>query len=218
MISLISPVDRDYLAGIGAPDGAFEIFTNGVNLTNLPFLGPGQSKNIIFIGNMRTIPNLDACRFMATEVLPLIRKHTDVRFKIIGEAPSAAFDEFQRYEAVTMVGRVDSISKAADGAFASVCPMRFGAGVQNKVLEYMSLGIPCVTTSVGLEGIGATPSKEVVVADKPEDMANAVLQILKDPIFAKNLSLAARNFVERQHTWPPIQKAYRDCLSRLIER
>jgi glycosyltransferase involved in cell wall biosynthesis len=216
MVSLISPVDRDYLVDTGTSEQGIDIFTNGVNLAELPFLGPGEQRDVIFIGNMRTIPNIDACRFMATKVLPLICAETNVRFRIIGEIPEVIAREFQEYEAVDVVGRVDSIAEAAKGAFAAVCPMRFGAGVQNKVLEYMALGIPCVTTGLGLEGIAAEPQKEVIIADSAEEIATAVLKLLGDPHLSTALSVAARGFIEREHTWPPIQKAYRDRLAQLM--
>src|SRR5690606_19810618 len=98
MTSLISSVDQDYLTDMGASRQRIEIFTNGVNLEELPFLGPGEKRDVIFIGNMRTIPNIDACRFMSTEVLPLIRREADVRFRIIGEIPEIVAEEFRSYE------------------------------------------------------------------------------------------------------------------------
>ena len=209
MVSLISQVDKSYLAALGAPTDRIEIFTNGVTLEDLPYLGPGDGGDVVFIGNMRTLPNIDACRFMATEVLPLIhREEPSIRFKIIGSAPEAATREFSKYPGVQVVGRVAKIADAASGAFASVCPMRVGAGVQNKVLEYLALGLPCVTTSIGLEGIEAAPDQDLLISDRPADIAEAVLRLYRNREMGRALSTSGRHFVETEHTWAPIQDAY----------
>jgi glycosyltransferase involved in cell wall biosynthesis len=79
--------------------------------------------------------------------------------------------------------------------------MRIGAGVQNKVLEYMALGLTCITTSIGLEGINATPGKEVLVADTPEQYAMAILSILEDDSEREVMAIAGRELIQKEYSW-----------------
>lgn len=82
-----------------------------------------------------------------------------------------------------------------------VCPLRLGAGVQNKVLEYMALGLPTVSTSLGLEGFSAQDGKELLLADDAQELADAVFRLLVNRAEAKSMAEAARVFVETNHSW-----------------
>lgn len=79
--------------------------------------------------------------------------------------------------------------------------MRLAAGVQNKILEYMSLGVPTITSSIGLEGINAQPGKELLVANKPEEYVAEIEKLYFDEPFSEGISIAARSFVESEHSW-----------------
>ncbi|WP_250880879.1 glycosyltransferase family 4 protein [Escherichia coli] len=71
---------------------------------------------------------------------------------------------------VVVTGEVDSITYAAADGHIGVCPIRLGAGIQNKVLEYMALGLPCISSTVGFEGLGAEEGKEIYVANTKKNI------------------------------------------------
>src|SRR5690606_24456626 len=102
------------------------------------------------IGNLMSEQNFDACVYFAECVLPRL---VDFRFQIIGRIPSNKAAALSRLPRVDVVGEVRSVAERAAGAFAAVCPVRIGAGVQNKLLEYLAMGIPAVSTSIGMEGL-----------------------------------------------------------------
>ena len=171
-----------------------------------------SSGRIVFIGNTTTLQNLDSVEWFAREVLPRIRAaRPDARLEVVGYCGPAERERLGALDAVQVVGRVSSIARAVAGAAIGVCPTRLGAGVQNKLLNYMALGLPSVTTREGLEGIGARPGFEVLVAETPELMAGAALQLLDDRRRARALAEAARAFVEQHHRWP-------DQLEPLVQR
>ena len=102
------------------------------------------------------------------------------------------------------MGEVPSVAQAAQGGAVGVCPMRLGAGVQNKLLEYMALGLPAVTTTMGLEGIQAQPGQDVWLANTPELFADAVIALLDNRTVAEATAHAARRYVERHHAWSSV--------------
>jgi glycosyltransferase involved in cell wall biosynthesis len=107
--------------------------------------------------------------------------------------------------------QVGSIAQAARGASVGVCPLRYGAGVQNKVLEYMALGLPGVTSRIGHEGLTALPGRDLLVADTPEDTADACSALLDDRERAGRIATAARRLIEAEHHWD-------QCLEPLVRR
>ena len=82
--------------------------------------------------------------------------------------------------------------------------MRLGAGIQNKLLEYMALGLPAVSTTIGLEGLCAVPGVALEVADDPDSFARHLINILSDRSRAEAMAIAARHYVEDNHSWESV--------------
>lgn len=198
---LVSQTDRDYLFP-GQPDKRVMVCSNGVDLSGLPYATPSMaSRLLVFIGDMRTVQNQDMCHYFAEAVLPLLRKRADYRFRIVGSIAPALAERFREYDGVEVTGRVESVAQAAADGAIGVCPMRIGAGVQNKILEYMALGLPVVTTSLGHEGLGATSGQDLLIADTPEEFVEAIERLVDDEDAAVRMAQRARRFVEREHGW-----------------
>lgn len=198
---LVSDVDRAHLLE-GREDARVLVCSNGVDLSHLTFKERVHAEPVVaFIGNMTTVQNMDACMFFAAEVLPLMRRQHPFRFRVIGRMDAKAQATLARFEGVEVRANVSSVSHAVDGAYAGVAPMRLGAGIQNKVLEYMALGLPAVVSPVGLEGLKASSGHDVLVAASPADMAQALVSLWREPGLRLSLSRAGRQYVESEHVW-----------------
>ena len=164
-----------------------------------------DSGDIIFIGNMASLQNYDAAFFMASEILPLVNERfPHVRLRLIGRIPQDKKLELEKFINVDVTGEVHSISLAAKGGAVGVCPLRLGAGVQNKVLEYMALGLPAVTTTLGFEGFATVPGKDLIVQDDVILFANAIVDIIANRDDSEKMAINARKYVEREHSWDSI--------------
>ncbi|MDY7790062.1 glycosyltransferase [Burkholderia ubonensis] len=198
---LVSRTDCDYLFP-GASNKKVMVCSNGVDLSGLPYVARSMaSRLLIFIGDMRTVQNQDMCHFFAEAVLPLLRRRADYRFRIVGSIVPALAERFRAYDGVEVTGRVASVAEAASDGAIGVCPMRIGAGVQNKILEYMALGLPVVTTSLGHEGLGARSGQDLLIADTPEAFVERIEWLVAHASAAVEMACHARQFVEREHGW-----------------
>lgn len=177
------------------------VCSNGVSLDLLPYSYQPDGKTIIFIGSMTTIQNLDAARWFAQYVMPELVKYGDYHFKIIGRINEQARVEFNRYVNTSTTGGVESVAEAAHGAIAGVCPMRLGAGVQNKILEYMALGMPAITSDVGLEGIEAKVNHDILVANTVAEYVEIIRKISFDSDYSKQIGFNGNQYVKKAHTW-----------------
>ncbi|RQV18490.1 glycosyltransferase [Burkholderia cenocepacia] len=204
---LVSKTDRDYLF----PDESASkvmVCSNGVDLSGLPYVARSMaSRLLVFIGDMRTVQNQDMCHYFAETVLPLLRQRADYRFRIVGSIAPALAEQFRAYDGVEVTGRVESVAEAASDGAIGVCPMRIGAGVQNKILEYMALGLPVVTTSLGYEGLGATVGQDLLIADTPEAFVERIEWLMAHPSEAVEMAGHARQFVKREHGWIEMTQA-----------
>lgn len=213
---LVSRTDRDYLFP-AMSTAKVMVCSNGVDLSGLPYaVRSVASRLLVFIGDMRTVQNQDMCHYFAETVLPLLRKRADYRFRIVGSIAPALAERFRAYDGVEVTGRVESVAQAASDGAIGVCPMRIGAGVQNKILEYMALGLPVVTTSLGHEGLGAKSGQDLLIADTPEAFVERIEWLVGHPSAAVEMAGHARQFVEREHGWTEVTRTLVERVDGLL--
>ncbi len=214
---LVSEVDRAVLTR-GGVDSRILVCPNGVDTGALGFQYEPDRKTIIFIGNNTARHNADAILYFATEVLPRVRSRiASAQFKVIGRITDKLRTRLGRLNGVVVIGAVENVADAAKHGSVGVCPIRFGAGVQNKVLEYMSLGIPTVTSSIGLEGFAGVPGVHLLIANSSDEWASQICSLLDDPAQGLEFARAGRRLVEENHSWPFMLNPLRQEICRLLD-
>jgi glycosyltransferase involved in cell wall biosynthesis len=213
----VSDVDASYLYGADIPSNVI-VCSNGVDLAKFPVLSiKKNSRKICFIGKMTSLQNQDAVIHFADDVLPLLRKQGDFVFKVVGIAPDSFRSRFIERPWIEFTGEVESVAEAASDCFCGVAPIRIGGGVKNKVLEYMALGLPVVSTPVGVEGIHVTPGEEVLVAAESDDFSSHVMHLFNDPDAALNMKKLARARVEEDYRWSELLEPFVSVALGLLE-
>ena len=198
---LVSETDKDYLVGRRHHDRVL-VCSNGVELDHLFFKERSDSKPVIvYIGNMISMQNMDACLYFAKHVMPLLIKRINATFRVVGRISDSDASKLRSFANVEVTGPVDDVCAAVADARIGVCPVRLAAGVQNKVLEYMALGLPVVTSSIGLEGLDAKPERDLLVADSEEGYVIAINRIWQDTSLRSKLAINGRSYVENHHKW-----------------
>lgn len=210
---LHSDTDRDFL---GLDLEHVRTVPIGVDLDGFPYRRHSHGDVVAFIGNMSFSLNRDACFHFIQAILPLLRKEADIRFRVIGACPQKVKKQLERHRGVEVTGKVAKIADAVNGVFCGVCPLRAGAGIQNKILNYLALGIPCVTSRVGLEGLSAVEGSELLVYEREEDAAKMILSLRANFQSQVQLAKNGRGFVERAHDWVQIHKMVRSNVSDLL--
>lgn len=200
---IVSDIDRDYLIRQGAAQE--KIITIPVAVKDEVINRSSQVKEenqIVFFAKMDTLPNRDAAVYFAKEVFPLLRKkNRSLKFIIVGARPPREVLRLERIAGIRVTGFVEDPYNFLDSCKVFVVPLRFGAGIQNKLLEAMALRKPVVTTSLAAKAIKGKEGKHFLVADAPEEMANSILELFQDKEKRKSLGEEARALIEKQYTW-----------------
>jgi sugar transferase (PEP-CTERM/EpsH1 system associated) len=187
-------------SGLGGAD--IRALHNGVDLDFYDPRAPfprieERSPLIVFTGQMDYAPNIDAVRWFADEVMPMLPK---ARFAIVGRKPPEAVLKLAGPRTI-VTGAVPDVRSWLAAADVVAAPLRIARGIQNKVLEAMAMGRPVVASPAAFEGIEAEPGRHLLVAASAEAQAEAIGGLLDDPERAAAIGQAARRRMEEAYRW-----------------
>ena len=182
-----------------------KVIANGVDTDGFKFLSESNIKktiDLIFVGNMGYYPNIQAMEFFIKKIYPRVKKfQKDIKVYIVGTNPKRVIKSMANNENVFVTGFVDDVKKYLYRSKIFIAPVQSGSGIQNKILEAMSCGVPVVTTSMGNSGIKAKDNKEIIIANDPISFAENIILLLDNKQRRMLLCHQARKFVEDRFSW-----------------
>ena len=200
--TIISDQDRQALAH---PErGRIAVVPNGIDTQFFqPPVAPAPTFELLFCGNMGYYPNVEAAGWLAQEVLPRVRaRYPAARLLLAGTTPAARVLALAAADPhVRVSGWLPDIRTAYADARVFVAPMRSGTGLQNKLLEAMAMGLPCVTTPLAHRPLGGTAGQELLVGESAAELADHVGALLADPPAAAALAARGRAYVQTHFGW-----------------
>ena len=162
---------------------------------------PAGAPVLVFTGAMDYWANVDAVVWFVREVFPQVRAQMkDARFYIVGSRPSAEVQALSQCGGVTVTGSVPDVRPYLHFAAAAVAPLRIARGIQNKVLEALSMARPVLATSAAAEGLISQPQEALWVADAAQDYAQRCLALLRGEI-APQAGASGRRCVVEHYSW-----------------
>jgi glycosyltransferase involved in cell wall biosynthesis len=166
---------------------------------------PGQ---ILYVGNYRHPPNVDAALRLVHDILPRVRQQVpDATVVLAGAAPPrdvlAVSGSF-----VTVTGEVPSVEPYLDAAAVVAIPLRRGGGMRVKTLDALAGGKAVVATRLALDGIDVVDGEQALIADDDAAFADAVVALLRDPELRARMGAAARRWAEGAPNWESVAARY----------
>ena len=168
---------------------------------------------VLYLGNFTWLQNREAVEVLVKKVWPKIKSHTHLaKLWIIGKDaqkffPNLATDNIR-------VEEVDDVRSVYQQASVLVAPIYGGGGTRYKNFEAFASGLPVVTTSIGIGGIDAKDGIEIVVRDKPGEIAKAAVELLENFKLAAKIAKMAKKLVKDKFDWDPIARK----LSRIYDQ
>jgi glycosyltransferase involved in cell wall biosynthesis len=200
LVTIPIPVDADYFRPLPSEQEA-----------------PAQ---ILFTGMMNHPPNVDAACFFAREVFPRIQAIIPQgEFWIVGRDPASEVQALANLPGVVVTGFVPDIRPFIARATVFVVPLRFGAGMRQKILEAWAMQKCVISTGIGAEGLDYQDGLNILIADDAQKMAERAIQVIQDPHLRNKIRAEGRNLVIYQHHPEKLtQKYYEAILSTLQEK
>jgi polysaccharide biosynthesis protein PslH len=210
-ILIISEQDKKFI--IHPRQNEIKVVPNGVNELFLETKSHSSNLKIdlLFTGNMSYFPNIEAALYISKHLLPYIIKK-ELVVNICGANPSKQLTSIQNKHFI-VTGWVDNIQEYYENANVFIAPIFSGSGMQNKILEAMAIGIPCVTTTLANNAILAENNHEILIANNPEEFIFQMERLLSDKILYQHISENAKEFVKKNYEWKSINQK----LAKILE-
>ena len=198
---LFRSISPNYLSNkiYGINNGVnIDYFNINAEINDVPELNNNVTK-VVFTGAMDYWANVDAVLWFITKVWPLIlKKIPDAQFYIVGGNPTKEIQALAKQNSIIVTGRVDDVRPYIKAANAVVAPLQIARGIQNKVLEAMSMSKPVVATKLAMEGITEQETRELFITDDPRQFALNVIEQLSSN---NALGVQNRNWIKEHFTW-----------------
>jgi len=170
--------------------------------------------DLVFVGSMDWLPNIDGVKFFLNQVWPLIRRRLpDCSVAVVGRAPTADLTDLARREPrLVVTGTVEDVRPFLWGSTVAIVPLRIGGGTRLKIYEAMAARIPVVSTTVGAEGLSVSAPGNIRLADTASDFANECLDLLTDPEARARIATSAWEMVSTQFSWESVARHFEGIL------
>lgn len=202
--------DFDVRTIISAPDRALFphekrdeilIIPNGVDHNYFKPMEREKQYDLVFTGNMSYPPNVNAVEYLANEIMPIVWKTLpDTKLYIAGATPDPKVKK-AACDRIVVSGWLDDIRDAYAQSRVFIAPMRIGTGLQNKLLEAMSMRLPAITSPLANAALGAKPDEEILIGCNAQEMAQHIITLLTDKEKADRLAQAGFDFTNRVYDW-----------------
>ncbi|MGZ9075059.1 MAG: glycosyltransferase family 4 protein [Burkholderiaceae bacterium] len=194
-----------------------DVIPTGVNLEYFHYVPSESNSRVVFTGSMDWLANIDAIRWYRAEVWPRIKaEHASATMTVVGRNPPPDLSHADSAD-WTITGRVDDIRPHVHRAAVYVIPMRIGGGTRIKAYEAMAMGVPVVSTVVGMEGLDVQPGSHYLQADTAEQFAQAVASLLSEPQLGRVLAERARRHVEERYSNATVAREFEKICERAIQ-
>jgi glycosyltransferase involved in cell wall biosynthesis len=210
-IVAVSQTDADEMRRLFDVTRVTEIPT-GVNIEYFrpPTPPATTTADLVFVGSMDWLPNVDGVLYFVREILPLIRQvRPETTLAIVGRTPPPKIAQLAVADPrIQVTGTVPDIRPYLWSSAIAIVPLRIGGGTRLKIYEAMAAQIPVVSTTIGAEGLSVNPPHDIRLADTPAHFAAQCLELLTTPELRTRLSQAAAAMVTSHFSWEQVARAF----------
>lgn len=190
--------------------------SNGVDVGYFHPLPDSAAPQIVFVGVLNYKPNVDGIVWFCDHVMPALRRREPhARVAIVGRHPTQRVIGLGDRPGIEVVGSVPDVRDHLARAAVAIAPLQIARGVQNKVLEAMSMSLPVVSSPQAAQGLGDVAAGALVVADGAEATIDGITELFADPIRAREVGRAAGEWVREHWRWQRMYERLDQMLAEL---
>jgi len=179
----VATVSHEDLEGLTKDCGNFngKIVPIGYDFT-APLPSPQASQlNIMFLGKLNWPPNRDGLAWFLEKVWPLVTaKRPELGLIVAGSGATDMASWISAMPGVTFKGRVEQTQPLYLESILSIIPVFYGSGTRVKAIEACRFGRACLSTAIGVEGIGLRPDIDYYCGETAQEWVEILIQLSAD--------------------------------------
>jgi glycosyltransferase involved in cell wall biosynthesis len=210
----VSPLDATRMRERFGLNEVWDVPT-GVDVDYFAPREPSEARSdLVFVGSMDWLPNIDAVTYFIEKILPLIReRRPDCSLTIAGRRATPAIQRLADADPrIRVTGTVPDIRPYLWGAAVSIVPLRVGSGTRLKIYEAMAAGVAIVSTTIGAEGLEIHPPDDIRIADDPAAFARECLELIEETATRRRVAEAGRQLVSARFSWDRVAATMEELL------
>lgn len=213
-------LSRDVLGAAAYAGAQPAIVSNGIDIDQWRRRQPQLGREVVFSGAMDYGPNTDAAIQLVDVILPLVRQTLpETQVRIVGRDPPPELLARGRVSGVTVTGFVEDMRPHLEKGAVFAAPLRYGAGIQNKLLEAMAMELPCVATALAASGLETGRRQPPIeVASDPREFATRLVRRIEAAAHDPSPHAAARAYVAEHFSWAAAGVALEQVLVSVRQR
>lgn len=217
-VIVTSTADRQALIDLGSAAERITVVPNGVDLDYFrPMNVKRDPLRLVFTGKMSYHANIAAAQDLAEKIMPLVwQQQPDAHLQIVGKDPSPVIRLLGQHPNITVTGFVPDMRPYLAEAAVAISTVRYGVGIQNKVLEAMAMATPVVCSPQACSALSTQMGRDLLVGETPEAIAGHILQLLNQPETRAALGAAGRQYVERNQSWTRAVELLEEIYERVV--
>lgn len=207
---VMSPEDKAFIGKQIKNSDKIRVVANGVDsawFDAVPRKLP-KEPTVLSVGTFKWLPNIEAVNFLVQKIWPRVKQAIGkVQLIIVGNAPTARVENYGREDnSIHVLGRIADIRTAFKQSHVLVAPVFSGTGTRYKILEAMASGTPVVASKMAVEGLGVKHGVNVLTSNSADEMAEYIIELLKNKKLWVKLSENGRQFVHENFDWQEISQ------------
>lgn len=176
-----------------------------------PAGGAAMATDLVFVGSMDWMPNVEGITWFFEEVFPLIReRRPETTAAVVGRTPPKSLSKYP----AKITGTVPDVRPYLWGSKVSIVPLRVGGGTRLKIYEAMAARVPVVSTTIGAEGLEAVDGRDLLLGDTPQQFAAQCLRLLSDRELRDSLVDSAARQVADRFSWEHVARVFERVLEK----
>jgi len=196
---IISEQDRALIVHINNDE--IKIVPNGVDYETYRIKESKKEFDLIFTGNMAYPPNVDSVVYLVNTIMPLVwEEKPAINLIIVGDQPSSKVLKLKSNK-VIVTGWIEDMSAYYSKSNIFIAPMQIGTGLQNKLLEAMAMKLPCITSPLANNALGAIPNEHILIGSNEKEYTHHIINLIENKNLYMKIAENGYQFVTKNYTW-----------------
>jgi glycosyltransferase involved in cell wall biosynthesis len=183
-------------------DNKIKIIKSGIDFNKNIFKFRKKNHKIIFLGNIKYLPNKLACYDFVQNIMPTLNNYDNkIAFHIIGNINNIDKILLKRYKNTVIHGPIKNLKKILTNAICCINNVRIATGFQTKVLTYMSYGIPTISSQYSKNKTDFRENLEILYYNSNKELINKILKLKNNKFFSEKISKNSYSKIKKKFSW-----------------